>query len=315
VQVAQWIVPTGTLDVLDVQQDMLDAVMRRAGDQGITNITPTHGQAGDALPYPDDRFDAAYLVTVLGEIPEPEVALRELHRVLRPGGRLAVGEVLLDPDYTSLRELRSLAEAGSGSCGATARRSRTLPGSTRPDAAGSVGRLGPVTAAVRHHEQARALRQGLDHLSGEREHARFVRGAVTHGQRPASLGQCGEDAVERGAEPRFLGGDEIRIGGAERLEVGLPGLRVDLAPATLGSGAETGLDDDAAGHALTERGKEARQRLRRPLHARGNEQCVVAAQPGADLERGVHALLGQRVAVIVGVAPQLDGLGHARSGV
>jgi SAM-dependent methyltransferase len=104
-------VPTGTLDVLDVQQDMLDAVMRRAGDQGITNITPTHGQAGDALPYPDDRFDAAYLVTVLGEIPEPEVALRELHRVLRPGGRLAVGEVLLDPDYTSLRELRSLAEA------------------------------------------------------------------------------------------------------------------------------------------------------------------------------------------------------------
>jgi ubiquinone/menaquinone biosynthesis C-methylase UbiE len=111
VQVAQWIVPTGTLDVFDVQQDMLDAVMRRAGDQGITNITPTHGQAGDALPYPDDRFDAAYLVTVLGEIPDPEVALRELHRVLRPGGRLAVGEVLLDPDYTSLRELRSLAEA------------------------------------------------------------------------------------------------------------------------------------------------------------------------------------------------------------
>jgi hypothetical protein len=46
-----------------------------------------------------------------------------------------------------------------------------------------------------------------------------------------------------------------------------------------------------------------------------NEQCVVAAQPGADLERGVHAALGQRVAVVVGVAPQLDGLGHARSGV
>ncbi len=111
VQVAQWIAPAGTLDVFDVQQDMLDAVMRRAGDQSITNITPAHGQAGERLPYADARFDAAYLVTVIGEIPDPDVALRELRRVLRPGGRLAVGEVLLDPDYVSLGELRSRAEA------------------------------------------------------------------------------------------------------------------------------------------------------------------------------------------------------------
>ena len=111
VQVAQWIAPTGTLDVFDVQQDMLDAVMRRADGEAITNITPTHGQAGEKLPYPDEQFDAAYLVTVFGEIPDPNVALRELRRVLRTGGRLAVGEVLLDPDYTSLRELRSIAEA------------------------------------------------------------------------------------------------------------------------------------------------------------------------------------------------------------
>jgi len=112
VQVAQWIAPAGTLDVFDIQQDMLDAVMHRGFDQGLSNIIPSRGQAGDQLPYPDRRFDAAYLVTVFGEIPDPGVALRELRRVLRPGGRLAVGEVLLDPDYTSLRELRSRAEAG-----------------------------------------------------------------------------------------------------------------------------------------------------------------------------------------------------------
>jgi SAM-dependent methyltransferase len=74
VQVAQWIAPTGTLHVFDVQQDMLDAVTRRAGEHSITSITPAHGQAGDGLPYPNGRFDAAYLVTVIGEIPDPDVA-------------------------------------------------------------------------------------------------------------------------------------------------------------------------------------------------------------------------------------------------
>ncbi len=111
VQVAQWIAPTGTLDIFDIQEDMLDAVMHRGFDEGLSNIIPSRGQAGEQLPYPDGRFDAAYLVTVIGEIPDPDVALRELHRVLRPGGRLAVGEVVLDPDYTTLRELRSRAEA------------------------------------------------------------------------------------------------------------------------------------------------------------------------------------------------------------
>ena len=111
VQVARWIGPTGTLDVFDIQQDMLDSVMRRAGNEGITNVVPSRGEAGEQLPYADGCFDAAYLVTVLGEIPDADVALRELRRVLRPGGRLAVGEVIIDPDYTSLRELRSHAEA------------------------------------------------------------------------------------------------------------------------------------------------------------------------------------------------------------
>jgi SAM-dependent methyltransferase len=111
VQVARWVTPTGTIDVFDIQQDMLDSVMQRAGNEGITNVIPSRGEAGERLPYADGRFDAAYLVTVFGEIPDADQALRELRRVLRPGGRLAVAEVIVDPDYTSLRELRSRAEA------------------------------------------------------------------------------------------------------------------------------------------------------------------------------------------------------------
>jgi ubiquinone/menaquinone biosynthesis C-methylase UbiE len=36
-------------------------------------------------------------LTVLGDIPEPEAALRELRRVLEPSGRLIVGEIFLYP--------------------------------------------------------------------------------------------------------------------------------------------------------------------------------------------------------------------------
>src|SRR5687767_5851383 len=47
----------GTLAVLDVQQEMLDHVMREAAKRGIPNIEPSLGDAR-ALPYDDDSFDA-----------------------------------------------------------------------------------------------------------------------------------------------------------------------------------------------------------------------------------------------------------------
>jgi ubiquinone/menaquinone biosynthesis C-methylase UbiE len=57
---ARWLEPDGTLEILDIQQEMLDHTMRRAQALSISNIIPTRGDA-QALPYPDGRFDAAYL--------------------------------------------------------------------------------------------------------------------------------------------------------------------------------------------------------------------------------------------------------------
>ena len=101
---------SGKLDVFDIQQEMLDHVMRVAGERGITNIEPTLGDARQ-LPYDDNSFDAAYLVTVLGEIPDQDAALRELARVVRPGGRLVVGELFGDPHMVSSGKLRDRAAA------------------------------------------------------------------------------------------------------------------------------------------------------------------------------------------------------------
>jgi SAM-dependent methyltransferase len=110
--VADWVRPDGEVDVLDLQQEMLDHTMRRAGERGLANLTPTQADA-TSMPYESDSFDAAYLVTVLGEIPDQDAALRELGRVLKPGGRLVVGELFGDPHYVRLAPMR-LRASGAG---------------------------------------------------------------------------------------------------------------------------------------------------------------------------------------------------------
>jgi ubiquinone/menaquinone biosynthesis C-methylase UbiE len=106
--VASWLAPNGRLDVADVQQEMLDHTVGRAREQGIDNIEPARVDAR-SLPYPTDSFDAAYLVAVLGEIPDQEAALRELNRVVKPEGRIVVGELFGDPHMVSHRALRDRA--------------------------------------------------------------------------------------------------------------------------------------------------------------------------------------------------------------
>jgi SAM-dependent methyltransferase len=110
--VAEWVNPGGSVEILDLQPEMLAHTMRRAGERGIDNVRPTEGDA-TALPYEEGSFDGAFLVTVLGEIPDQESALRELARVLKPGGRLVVGEVVGDPHYVRLDPMR-LRASGAG---------------------------------------------------------------------------------------------------------------------------------------------------------------------------------------------------------
>jgi ubiquinone/menaquinone biosynthesis C-methylase UbiE len=108
-EMAGWLAPNGRLDIFDIQQEMLDHTMGEAAERGLTNIVATQGDA-QSLPYDDASFDAAYLVTVLGEIPDQIPALRELRRVLKPDGRLVVGEVMGDPHAVTFGALRSRAE-------------------------------------------------------------------------------------------------------------------------------------------------------------------------------------------------------------
>jgi ubiquinone/menaquinone biosynthesis C-methylase UbiE len=106
---ADWLGPEGSVEVFDLQQEMLDHTIRRARERGLWNVSPTQGNAED-LPYDDDSFDAVILITVLGEIPDQDAALREVARVLKPEGRLVVGELFGDPHMVTVRSLERRGE-------------------------------------------------------------------------------------------------------------------------------------------------------------------------------------------------------------
>lgn len=109
---AEWLGPDGRVEIFDLQQKFLDHVSSRAAERGLQNVVPTQGDA-TALPYEDDSMDAVVLTAVLGEIPDPVAALREIRRVLAPTGRLIVGELFGDPHFTTIASLeRQAGEAG-----------------------------------------------------------------------------------------------------------------------------------------------------------------------------------------------------------
>ncbi|MBS2534004.1 methyltransferase domain-containing protein [Catenulispora sp. NF23] len=112
--VAPQLGPQGRLDIVDVQQERLDHVMRRAQEDraegdGPGAIVPHLADARE-LPFEEAEFDAVYLVTALGEIPEPERVLADAARVLKPGGRLVVGE-FFDRHWIPFQRLHRMADS------------------------------------------------------------------------------------------------------------------------------------------------------------------------------------------------------------
>jgi ArsR family transcriptional regulator len=79
---------------VDGSAEMLDTATRRLRDAGdLDNVELRQGEL-EALPIADATLDAAILVLVLHYVPDPARALAEVTRVLRPGGRLLIVDML-----------------------------------------------------------------------------------------------------------------------------------------------------------------------------------------------------------------------------
>jgi ubiquinone/menaquinone biosynthesis C-methylase UbiE len=87
---------------------MLARAKTKTDAAGHTNVDFVAAAIGDGK-LPSNHFDRMVLVTVLGEIPHRASALAELFDALKPGGFLAIVEVIFDPHFQSRSSVTSLA--------------------------------------------------------------------------------------------------------------------------------------------------------------------------------------------------------------
>jgi len=85
-------VAPGQVVGVDLSRETLEAARRDAATRGLTNLRYEEGSVYQ-LPFPDASFDVAYAHQVLQHLRERGAALREMLRVVRPGGLVAVRDV------------------------------------------------------------------------------------------------------------------------------------------------------------------------------------------------------------------------------
>lgn len=89
---------------------MLEKAKRKLQASGIDNVAYMTLDAGGSFPFPDSHFDAAVMVSVLGEVANQRSCLDSLARVLRNKGLLAIHESIPDPDIIGFDRLVALVE-------------------------------------------------------------------------------------------------------------------------------------------------------------------------------------------------------------
>jgi 2-polyprenyl-3-methyl-5-hydroxy-6-metoxy-1,4-benzoquinol methylase len=110
IPMAREVGPAGRVTALDLQAGMLRKAAEKAKSAGLSNIAFKQadiagGVSGEAA------FDRATLVTVLGEVPDKRAALEAIFAALKPGGILAITEVVADPHFQPRASVVRLAES------------------------------------------------------------------------------------------------------------------------------------------------------------------------------------------------------------
>jgi phosphatidylethanolamine/phosphatidyl-N-methylethanolamine N-methyltransferase len=90
---------------IDLSPEMLEKARERVATGGLDHVTGLHEMDAGALKFPDASFDTVAAMFVMTVVPEPEVVMRELARVTKPGG-----EVMLVNHFSQREGMRGWVE-------------------------------------------------------------------------------------------------------------------------------------------------------------------------------------------------------------
>lgn len=94
---AQKMGPQGTLIGLDLSEPMLSKARKNFASLGLSNVTWLRAPA-DAIPLPDHSVDLVTANGIYNLSPDKEAVMREVSRVLKPGGRTIFAEIVLQKE-------------------------------------------------------------------------------------------------------------------------------------------------------------------------------------------------------------------------